>query len=234
MSAKTALVLTLISLAFVAAGFLILIQGEAGDRAMAIACIAFFGACALIGAFSLAPKRALKVEADGAVVLMPDSAQSLGFILGGAGLSLGCFLLAPLALADGNLLVAAIAWFGAAFFALAVPIGAWRLLQSRPLARLNEAGVQTFGLNAWSLSWQQVRDIGVYEIHNQRFVAFDVDAEAPTFSDRVSDAFNLPRYALGVAGTAARFEDLEAQVRALWSQNGPPPIYCAAPLILRR
>lgn len=219
MKRTTAVLLSLIGLAFVALGVFVLIEGEARSRSLAIGCIAFFGACALIGLANLLPKRKLKADPDGAFTIYADAGQSLTLIIGGAGMAIGCFMFAPLARADGNWLVVAAAWLGVAFFGLGIPVGLWRLLRPTQLARLDHQGVTTFGPTAWSVKWRDVRNIRPFEIHGQRFLALDSDAPpgSKTFA-QASGALGLPSFALSVTGSNVRFEDLEAQAHALWAQ----------------
>jgi hypothetical protein len=219
MKRTTAILLSLIGLAFVAVSVFVLIEGEASSRSLAIGCIAFFGACALIGLANLLPKKKLKTDPDGAFTMYADAGQSLTLIIGGAGMAIGCFMFAPLAHADGNWLVAVVAWFGAAFFGLSVPVGLWRLLRPKQLARLDHEGVTTFGPTAWSVKWRDVHDVRPFEVHGQRFLALDSNAPpgSKTFA-QVSGALGLPYFALSVTGSNVRFEDLEAQARALWAQ----------------
>lgn len=218
MKRTPAILLTLVGLAFVAAGVFLAGNGETEDRSLALGAIAFFGACALIGAANLLPKQRLSADPEGAFNIYSDAGQSLALILGSGGMAVGCLIFAPAARSDGDWFVAIVGWFGAAFFGLGVPIGIWRLLRPTQLIRLDTEGVTTFGPNGWSVKWRDVRDISRFEIRGQRFLGLNTDESAlPTMLGRLSDALNLPRFALSVTGSNVRFEDLETQVRALWA-----------------
>jgi hypothetical protein len=219
MSTRTAWMLLAIGLGFVAVSGLMLGFGAPDDRAIGLACLVFFGACALVGAFQLLPKRTLAPDAQGVVTLMPDPMQQIGLIIGAGAMSAGCYFIAPLAAADGNGFVSVMSWIGVAFFGLGAPVGLWRLLRAKPQARLDSEGVQAFGPMGWSLAWRDVTEIGVCDISSQRFVAFEAPAHgAASLSDRANDALGLPRHLLGVTGTAARFEDLHALALSYWTR----------------
>jgi hypothetical protein len=220
MTTRTAWMLLAISLVFVALGVLILVRGGPEDRAMAIGGVAFFGACAVVGAFQLLPKRKLVPDAQGVVTLTPDPLQQVGLIIGATAMSVGCWFIAPLAAADGEDVASLVSWFGVFFFGLGAPIGLWRLLRPNPQARLDGEGVQAFGPTGWRLSWRDITGIGVVIIKSQRFLAFDSTQHSPaTLSDRTSDALGVPRHMLSVIGSAARFEDLHAIALSFWEKH---------------
>jgi hypothetical protein len=220
MPTRTAWLLLAIGLGFVAGGVFILIAGDAEDRILGLAWVLFFGACALVGGFALLPRRALLPGSDGAVTLLPDRLQLVGLCAGGAGMSAGSFYIGQVARAEGGVLMSLLCWTGVAFFGLAAVLGVWRLLNPKPLARLDAEGVHVFGRMGWSLRWRDIGAIGQIEIGSQRFVAFEAAARAPgSFSDRANDALGMPRHMLGVSGTAARFEDLHAHALAFWSRH---------------
>jgi hypothetical protein len=220
MTRRTAWTLLAISAVFVVIGVLMLTRGAPEDRIAGLGCATFFGAGVLVGAIQLLPRRKLVPDAEGVLTLMPDKVQTIGLILGAAAMSAGCFFIAQLAAAEESIVVSVVGWIGVALFGLGAPAGVWRLLRLRPLARLDREGVRAFGPMGWSLAWRDITGIDVCTIASQRFIAFDGHSPAAaTLSDRANDALDLPRYMLGVTGTAARFEDLHALALSFWSTH---------------
>jgi hypothetical protein len=210
MSRTKAALLTLLSAAFVAAGALILTRGDAADAALAWGCIAFFGACGIVGLLQFLPRQ--RAASTGALTLQPDRMLMIGMAIGALAMALGCFLLAPLAAADGERITAAIAYIGVAFFGLGALAIVWRAMRLQALARLDEHGVHTLGLGGWSLAWPDITGIHVEEIESQRFIVFATNTRPPPLLSPIG-------FALSMAGTRLAFEDVLARATELWTRH---------------
>lgn len=119
-----AALLTLVSVALVVVGVILLIEGGAEDRLMAIGTVAFFGACAIVGVVHVLP---------GVPEYGPPTGRGpmLAMALASVGLAIGCFFAAPAAQADGRGALAVTAYFGTAFFGLGALVIAWQAMRSR-------------------------------------------------------------------------------------------------------
>jgi hypothetical protein len=109
-----ALLLTLLSPLFVAGGIWLLVENRSEDRALAIGMIAMFGAGLVVGIMHLFP------------ILQTGKLRDYVMALCCASLGLACFLVAPLAQADGDMSAAYASWAGAVFFGLGAIVIAWR------------------------------------------------------------------------------------------------------------
>jgi len=109
-----ALLLTVFSALFLVFGVWLLIDGGPEDRAAAIGTIAMFGAGLVIGIVHLFP------------ILQAGKLRDYVMAACSASLGVACFLVAPLAQADGDVRVAYASWAGAAFFGLGAIVIAWR------------------------------------------------------------------------------------------------------------
>jgi hypothetical protein len=206
--------LTLISLAFVAVGIFLLIEGDPADRMMALGATVFFGACALVGLMQFVPHQRATLDSEGGLTIQPDRVQFTGMGIAAIGMAAGCALLAPLAAADNRPVVSIAGYLGSVFFGLGGLFILWRVFTDKPLARIDQDGVRTFGASAWSLAWRDIGGVSSGTIAGQPFLAFDVDLA------RVPQAAQS-RYTLGVHGSRLRFEDLQATVFELWNRNKP-------------
>ena len=109
-----ALLLTVVSPLFVAGGIWILIENRPEDRAIAIGMIAMFGAGLVVGLMHLFP------------ILQTGKLRDYVMAACCASLGLACYLVAPLARADGDMTAAYASWAGAVFFGLGAIAIAWR------------------------------------------------------------------------------------------------------------
>jgi hypothetical protein len=206
--------LTLISVAFVAIGIFLLIEGDPADRVMALGVTVFFGACALVGLMQFVPHQRAALDSVGGLTIQPDRIQLTGMAIAAIGMAAGCTLLAPLAAADNRPVVSIAGYLGGVFFGLGGLFILWRVFTDKPLARIDQDGVRTFGGRAWSLAWRDIGGISSGAIAGQPFLAFDVDlARAPQAAQS--------RYTLSVHGSRLRFEDFQATVFELWNRNKP-------------
>jgi len=206
--------LTLISLAFVAIGVFLLIEGDPADRVMALGATVFFGACALVGLMQFVPHQRAALDSEGGLTIQPDRIQLTGMAIAAIGMAAGCTLLAPLAAADNRPVVSIAGYLGGVFFGLGGLFILWRVLTGKPLARIDQDGVRTFGSRTWSLAWRDIGGISSRAIAGQPFLAFDVDlARAPQTAQS--------RYTLSVHGSRLRFDDFQATVFELWNRNKP-------------
>lgn len=208
--AKAAL-LTLVSAIFVAAGVFILARGEAGNVTLAWPIIAFFGACGLVGLLQFTQRRKVIPASSTELVLQPNRLHLVGMAIGSLAMAVGCFLMAPVAKADGEGIVSAVGYIGAAFFGIGAPLILWRALRLQPLARLSAEGVQTFGVGGWTLKWEDVRNIGVQHVYGQRFIVFDARTR-PSLMPPLG-------YAISTSGSGFDFDDVFTFASELWTRN---------------
>lgn len=206
-----AALLTLISVLFVAAGIFILVRGEASDTTLAWGIIAFFGACGLIGLAQFAPRRRAIPNLSEELVLQANRLHLVGMAVGSLAMATGCFMMAPLARADGAWAISIVGYVGAAFFGLGAPLILWRAIRLQPTARLSEEGVRTFGNGGWTLSWPEVKSVGSYDIHGQKFIVFDVPTR-PSFMGPLG-------FAIAVAGSGYTRDDVLAFAHELWTRH---------------
>lgn len=109
-----ALTLTVLSAFFVVGGVWLLIDGEPGDRTLAIGMIAMFGAGFVMGILELFP------------ILQTGKLRDYVMAACSASFAVACFFIAPLARADGNMGVVYASWAGAVFFGLGAIVIAWK------------------------------------------------------------------------------------------------------------
>lgn len=212
MSRFRAFLLTLVSLLFVAGGVFIVTRDPA-NAGLAWGVIAFFGACALVGALQLLPKqRAIPSDAD-ELTLQPSRLHIIGMAIGSLAMGAGCFMIAPLASRDGDTFVTIVAYVGAAFFGLGAFLVAWRAIRVQPLARLDSAGVHTFGPGAWTLPWRDISAIGIYQVASQRFIVFESHSRPPPLLSPMG-------FTITTQGAGFVFEDVLAFADALWARHG--------------
>jgi hypothetical protein len=203
--------LTLVSIAFVAGGVFILTR-DAANSALAWGVIAFFGACGLVGVLQVATRRRSILRGAEDLTLQPGRMHTVSMAIGALAMGLGCFLLAPLAAGDGDLFVSIVAYVGAAFFGLGGLFVAWRAIRPQPTARLDRQGVHTFGPGAWTLSWREISEIGVYEVQSQKFVVFKSHTRPPPLLSPMG-------FTVSAAGTGFAFEDVLAFADELWTRH---------------
>ncbi len=208
--------LTLISLAFVAIGVFLLIEGDPADRVMALGATVFFGACALVGLMQFVPHQRATLDREGGLTIQPDRIQLTGMAVAAIGMAAGCALLAPLAAADNRSVVSIAAYVGVVFFGLCGLFALWRAITEKPLGRVDRDGVRTFGPRAWSLAWRDISGVSSGTIAGQPFLAFDVDLA------RTPQAVET-RYALSMHGSRLRFEDLQSATFDLWQRHRDAP-----------
>ncbi|MGE0046774.1 MAG: STM3941 family protein [Hyphomonadaceae bacterium] len=209
--------LLLISLVFVGLGILLLTAGE--RPGLALACIALFGACAIVFALDLLPKRPLVPEPDGAIVVRGSRARFVVLGLSGAAMAAACPMIATMAAAENDWRVAVIAWAGAIFFGFGALYLLWRATRSPDLWRLDAEGVQSLAGVKWRLPWRAIVSLRPFEIRGQRFLALDVHpdfAPPPSLARGLSRALGVPQFAIGAQGAAAAYVDIEAHVVRLW------------------
>jgi hypothetical protein len=210
-----AALLTMGSIAFVAAGVLILTHGDADDSNLAWGVIAFFGACGLVGALQFLPRRRAIASGADELILQPGRLHFFGMAIGALAMGFGCLLLAPLAWADGDQFVSIVAYFGAAFFGLGGLAVVWRAVRLQPLARFDREGVHTFGVGAWTLSWREISEISVYEVQSQKFVIFKSHTRPPPLLSPMG-------FTVSAAGTGFAFEEVLAFANELWTRRRGP------------
>lgn len=232
MSRPTALTVTAIGLAFVALGVLILAQGDAEGRPLGIACIAFFGGCALAGLVELFPiRRRAKLNREGALVVR--RLEPIGLSLAGIAMGAGCFFLTPYTAAQGDVMMKYVAYFGAAFFGggSLCALG-WTLVRP-PLARIYASGVEMFGAFGWKLAWREIIAIQAQSFgHDQGFLDFVTAYERPAANEHDVQEKNLDdedrdeleqessnRRTLSLAGTGLALEDVSKIVDELWQRH---------------
>ncbi|MBN8606390.1 MAG: hypothetical protein J0L81_05675 [Caulobacterales bacterium] len=204
--------LPLISLAFVAIGVFLLLEGDPAERVMALGATVFFGACALVGLMPFLPHQRAELDREGGLTIQPDRLQLVGMAIAAIGMALGCTLLAPLAAADNRPVVSIAGYIGGVFFGLGGLFMLWRVFTDKPLARIDRDGVRTFGLGAWSLAWEEIASVSSGAIANQPYIAFEVDLARA--------APNLEaQYTVGAHGSRLRFEDLQSIVFELWRRH---------------
>lgn len=204
--------LLLISLAFVAVGVFLLIEGDPADRVIALGATTFFGACALVGLMQFVPHQRAALDGEGGLTIQPDRIQLAGMAIAAIGMAAGCVLLAPLAAADNRPVVSIAGYVGGVFFGLCGLFALWRAITEKPLGRIGRDGVRTFGPRAWSLAWDDIGGLSTGTIAGQPFLAFDVDlARAPQGVES--------RYVLSVHGSRLRFEDLQGVAFDLWKSH---------------
>ncbi len=204
--------LTLISLAFVAMGIFLLVQGDPEDRLMAIGVTAFFGACALVGLMQLIPSERITLDTDGGFTIKPDRIQMLGMAVGALGMAAGCAIFAPIAANEGRQVVALAGYAGTLFFGLGGLFLIWRALTEKPLARIDRYGVRTFGPGAWSFAWREIGGIQIMVLQGQPVLSFEPDTVDILPNSSLG-------YTIGVRGSRLKFEDLQAIVHDLWRSH---------------
>ncbi|MDX2234814.1 MAG: STM3941 family protein [Hyphomonadaceae bacterium] len=222
MSRTQAVLLLLTSLAFTAAGAVIALRGGADDRAAGLACGVFFAACSVVFTGELLPRRLPVPDVGGVVLIHRDRIQTGVLAVGGALMGAGCALLAPLAAAQGDVVMTAVAWGGAAFFGLAAPIGLWRLARGRPLYRLDPEGIAQLDGDRWMLRWRDIAAIEPFAMGGQRWLALQPGpgvAARPGAVARVTDAAGLPAYAVSALGARLDFEVVAALVMDYWTRG---------------
>lgn len=204
--------LTLGSLAFVAIAIFLLPQTAPDERAMAYGTIAFFGACSIVGAMALIPRRRAVLDQDGGLTLLPNRAQMIGLALAAFGMAVGCFLIAPEAARAGRPIVVIAGYVGAVFFGGCGLIALWRIFTSKPLGRMDSTGARWFGVGGWELTWREVAGLSIIDIHGAKLLRFDTDAPP-----------NLPLHigerAFSVTGTEFALEDVAAIAEQLWTRH---------------
>lgn len=204
--------LTLISLAFLAMGIFLLVQGDPEDRLMAIGVTAFFGACALVGLMQLIPSERITLDTDGGFTIKPDRIQMLGMAVGALGMAAGCAIFAPIAANEGRQVVALAGYAGTLFFGLGGLFLVWRALTEKPLARIDRYGVRTFGPGAWSFAWREIGGIQIMVLQGQPVLSFEPDTVDILPNSSLG-------YTIGVRGSRLKFEDLQAIVHDLWRSH---------------
>lgn len=206
------ILLTLGSLAFVAIGIFLLIEGDPSDRLMALGVTLFFGACALVGLLQLLPAQRAAFDAAGGLTIQPDRIQLAGMAIAAIGMAAGCYIFAPIAAYENKQIISLVGYAGAIFFGLGGLFILWRVFTDKPLARIDQDGVRTFGVGAWSLAWRDIGGVQSGAIAGQPFLAFDTNAARvlPTVGSR---------YTLGVHGSRLSFEDLQGAVFELWQRH---------------
>lgn len=222
MSRTRAALLLLVSLVFVAGGAFILWRGEASDRALAVGCLAFFGACALVFAGQLFPSAAPTPDGSDVVIIQADRRQLIVLTVAAALMAGACPLIGRLAAADGQLATSWIIWAGAAFFGACAAIGLWRAIRARPLYRLDPAGITSLAGKGWRVPWRAIRGIEAFGIRGQAFLALDVDPAAGVTGGAmqgVNRAFGFPAFSIGVAGTGLLFVEFAELVGDYWTRH---------------
>ncbi|MEZ5960973.1 MAG: STM3941 family protein [Hyphomonadaceae bacterium] len=211
MSRLRAFLLTLLGLAFVAGGVFIM-RRDPTNAGLAWGGIAFFGACAFVGALQLLPTRRTIAPDAVELTLQPGRLHTIGMAIGGLAMGAGCFLLAPLASQKGDAFIAIVAYFGAAFFGLGALLIGWRAIRMQPIARLDSDGVHTFGPGAWTLPWRDVSAIGIYTVASQQFLLFESQSRPPPLLSPMG-------FTISTAGTGFAFDDVLAFANALWARH---------------
>lgn len=222
MDRRRALLLLLVAAAFTGAGGLLAVRGDAGDRTVGLACIVFFGGCAVVFAGELLPRREPALDADGALVIRPDTRQTLVLGLAGLLMGAGSFFIGQLAWAGGERVMAWIGWGGAAFFGAGAPLAVVRLARARPFYRLDAHGIARPGAGGWTLPWRGIEDISVFGHAGQRWLALHVApgvaAQHPPDA-RLNAVFGFPAFAVGAQGTGLGFDLLAALVVDHWTRH---------------
>jgi len=215
---KTVL-LTLIGLAFVAAGVILLVHGDPEDATLAWGVIAFFGACAAIGLVQQLPVRKARLSREGALVLR--RLRAVGILLAGFAMGLGCFIFEPYASAQGDTFMLYLCYFGVVFFGGGSLLALWWTLFGPPLARIDASGVETFGKLGWKLAWRDVvairtgspgRDQGWIEFATAAPTAQPIDEDDAAYEE-------FQGRILSITNTLLAFEDVSAIVHELWQRH---------------
>lgn len=211
MKRSTAFLLVLVGAIFVGASVFLMLRGATAGRTFGLAGVAFFGACAIVGAISLFPRKRIMLDSAGGLTLKPDPVRTAALVLGALGMSAGSLLLAPAVAEVGRLIVSYVCYFGGAFFGLGALAGIWRLLTRTALARIDQNGVRTFGPGKWALAWNEIDEVGIFRVQSTRLIAFN--------STTSPGVLGAPRYSLTVAGTTHDFEGLLEIAQELWERN---------------
>ena len=217
-----AALLLVVSLIFVAIGAAMLWKGDASDRPVAAACLALFGACALVFVGQLFPRRAPAPDANGATLIQIDRRQMAVLVIAAALIAAACPAIGALAVADGQVVNAWIVWSGTAFFGACALIGLWRLIRARPVLRLDAGGIANLAGKGWTIPWRAIRSIEAFGVKGQNFLAFDVDPAAGIAGgamQSVNRAFGFPPFSIGVQGTGLLFDDLARIVVDHWERH---------------
>ena len=196
--------------------------GEASDRPLAAACLAFFGACAIVFIGELLPKHAPAPDAAGVTIITPNRTQ-LAMLVLASGLAAGaCPTIAALAAADGQAVKSWITWSGVVLFGLGVPIGLWRMIRAKPIYRLDGHGIENLSGKGWTIPWRAIRTIETFGQKGQNWLALDVDPAAGIAGGAmqgVNRAFGFPAFTVGAQGTGMRFDQLADIVRGYWARG---------------
>ena len=214
--------LLLVSLVFVGTGGWMLVVGAAGDRPLAAACLAFFGACAIVFVGELLPKHAPTPDAAGVTIITPDRTQMAMLVLA-CGLAAGaCPGIAALAAADGQIVKSWITWSGTALFGAGVPISLWRMIRAKPLYRLDAHGIENLSGKGWTIPWTAIRNIETFGQSGQNWLALEVDPAIGIQGgamQTVNRAFGFPAFTIGAQGTGMRFAQLADLVLGYWTRG---------------
>ena len=212
----------LMSLVFVGAGGWMLVVGAAGDRAVAAAILAFFGACAIVFVGELLPKQMPTPNAAGGTIIQPNRTQMAMLALA-SGLAAGaCPTIAALAAVNGQMVKSWITWSGAGLFGIGVPIGLWRMIRAKPLYRLDAYGIENLSGKGWVIPWSTIRNIEKFGQSGQNWLALEVDPAAGIQGgamQSVNRAFGFPAFTIGAQGAGMRFDQLTNLVLGYWARG---------------
>jgi hypothetical protein len=203
--------LTIGSLAFVAIGIFLLIEGDPEDRLMAIGVTLFFSACAIVGLMQLIPHERIVLDADDGFTIKPDRIQMIGMTIGALGMAAGCYIFAPIAAYENRQIVSLAGYAGALFFGVGGLFLIWRASTGKPIARIDRDGVRTFGIGAWSLSWREISSVEAAAMNGQPILVFGS-------SNASAIPINPMAFSLAINGTRLVFDEVSALVLDLWSR----------------
>jgi hypothetical protein len=215
--------LLVLSLAFVAGGLLIGAQGAGPERALGIACAAFFAACAIVFGVQLLPSEPPHPDAAGVTLIRPSRAQLLGFCAAGALMAAATPQIVRLAIGEGDVFATVTAILGVIVFGGASLLCLIRLVQPRALYRLDHVGIASLAAGQdWFVPWRAIRAIDAIGRAGQYFLTLDVDPAVPLPRGMVHGANRLagfPPFTIGAQGSSVRFDQFAELVQRYWERG---------------
>jgi hypothetical protein len=222
----TAILVTLISLAFTALGAFLLTRADTPDDiVMGWMVSMFFGACAMVGVTQILPARMPKAAADGRIIIAPSRLRAAIFALAGLAFAFAGGVIFQQGLAHGFTAKMAIGSLGLPFGLACAIFSGRQVLSVKPMYILNPQGAESLRGVKWRLAWEDIAAIGLASIRNNKFLVFETRPDVPDPPGHLSSLnrrFGLPPYAISPGTSGIAFEPLADQVFALWeARNGP-------------
>lgn len=214
-----------LALTLVAIGAFIALQGGGPERGLGLACMAVFGAGAVMAGVELLPPDLPHPDAQGVTLIAPSRARAIAFMAGGllAAAAIPQAIHLMLASESPLLVETIVAIVGIAVSGGAALVGLWRLLQPRALYRFDHVGVASLrGARKWFVPWRAVRGIDPIAVHGHYFLALDVDPSIPRPAGSPANpgrGAGLPVFAIGPDGSRVPFEHFAEIVRRHWEQG---------------